>query len=170
MQEKEQVMYILNLLRDLIPAHADNVPPCLSSFMTLLLAHSLRGVFYPSNFVYPITARFLLQRPVLDPSDVPLLYGMLYSTSDDWRKERSWIVRFLADGVHSLDDWQVFKRRHTWELLASMFQGSQDHALRHGILEASPISHSFLCIYLDCHCISYLGMSPVIHRQQPPWC
>jgi len=102
----------------------------------LILLHALRGVFYPSNFIYPLTARFLLQRPELDTSDVPMLYSMLYNSSDDWKKERGWIIRFLSDGLTSTEDWRVFKRRHTWEILSSLFQSSEtDYVLRNGILE-----------------------------------
>jgi nucleolar pre-ribosomal-associated protein 1 len=46
---------------------------------------------------------------------------MLYSSSDDWKKERGWIIRFISDGMMSTDDWRVLKRRHTWELLAGLF-------------------------------------------------
>jgi nucleolar pre-ribosomal-associated protein 1 len=59
----------------------------------LIQTHVLRGVFYPLNFIYPRAARFLLQRPELDVTDVLMLYGMLYGSSDDWKKERGWIVR-----------------------------------------------------------------------------
>jgi len=60
----------------------------------------------------------------------------LYSSSDDWKKERGWIIRFLTDGMMSNEDWRVFKRRHTWDLLSSIFQSSEtDHALRNMILE-----------------------------------
>jgi nucleolar pre-ribosomal-associated protein 1 len=83
-----------------------------------------------------MTARFLLQRPELDTSDVPMLYNMLYSSSDDWKKERGWIIRFLSDGMMSSEDWRVLKRRHTWDLLASLFQSSEgDRTLRKGIFE-----------------------------------
>ena len=111
-------------------------PPRLPSYTTLILAHALRGVFYPSNFIYPLTARFLLQRPELDPHDVPMLYAMLYSNTDNWKKERKWMIRFLADGMVSSDDWRVLKRRHGWDLLASLFQciGS-DFGMRKGIFE-----------------------------------
>lgn len=136
-QEKPQVIYILNLLKDLLPpTEIDNPPPRLPSYTTLIMAYALRGVFYPSNFIYPLTARFLLQRPELDTSDVPMLFSMLYSNSDDWRKERHWIIRYLANGMASSEDWRVLKRRHTWDLLASLFQSAEANStLRKAIFE-----------------------------------
>ena len=86
--------------------------------------------------MYPITSRFLLQRSELDAGDVPLLYAMLYSNSDDWKKQRAWIIKFIADGLNSEQDWDVMKTRHTWDLLASIFQLSrQDVVMRQIILE-----------------------------------
>ncbi|KAG2153453.1 ribosome 60S biogenesis N-terminal-domain-containing protein [Suillus bovinus] len=136
MQEKQHALYIFNLLKNLIKPSSDGSPLRLPSFASLILSHALRGVFYPSNFIYPRTARFLLQRPELDVTDVPMLYGMLYGSSDDWKKERGWIVRFLSDGMMSTEDWKVLKRRHTWDLLSSLVQSSvRDHALRRAVLE-----------------------------------
>ncbi len=143
MQEKTSVLYILGLLRDAIPQpSAGESPKRLPTYSTLVLLHALRGVFYPSHFTYPLTARFLLQRPELDISDVPMLFGLLYSSSDNWKQERAWMIRLLSDGLVSTDDWKVFKRRHTWDLLASVFQASDDSALRKGILEVSPNNNS----------------------------
>ncbi|KAJ7670238.1 ribosome 60S biogenesis N-terminal-domain-containing protein [Mycena rosella] len=136
MQEQSHVVYVLNILRNMLPPPTEEPLKRLPSYTTLILLHALRGIFYPSNFIYPLTARFLLQRPTLDATDVPMLYGMLYSSSDDWKKERGWIIRFIADGMMATDDWRVLKRRHTWELLAGLFQSSeQDLALRNSVLE-----------------------------------
>ncbi|KAG1766782.1 ribosome 60S biogenesis N-terminal-domain-containing protein, partial [Suillus occidentalis] len=136
MQEKQHALYIFNLLKNLIKPPSEGPPLRLPSYASLILSHALRGVFYPSNFIYPRTARFLLQRPELDVTDVPMLYGMLYGSSDDWKKERGWIVRFLSDGMMSTEDWKVLKRRHTWDLLSSLMQSSvRDHALRRAVLE-----------------------------------
>ncbi|KIO12008.1 hypothetical protein M404DRAFT_994067 [Pisolithus tinctorius Marx 270] len=136
MQEKSQALYVLQLLRNVMNPTADNTPRRLPTYATLILLHALRGIFYPSNFIYPRTARFLLQRPELDVTDVPMLFNMLYSNSDDWKKERGWMIRMLADGMTSTEDWRVLKRRHTWDLLASLFQSYQkDKVLRAGILE-----------------------------------
>ncbi|KAF7433677.1 hypothetical protein PC9H_005640 [Pleurotus ostreatus] len=136
MQERPHVIYILNLLKDTLDAPSDLPAKRLPSYSTLILLHALRAIFYPSNFIYPLTSSFLLQRPELDTHDIPMLYGMLYSSSDAWKKERGWIIRFLSDGMISTNDWRVLKRRHTWDLLASLYQSSaDDRALRNGILE-----------------------------------
>lgn len=146
MQERPHVLHILGLLKDVLPSPSkQDMPPLrLPSYTTLILSHALRGIFYPSNFIYPMTARFLLQRPELDVSDVPMLYNMLYSSSGDWKKERGWIIRFLSDGMMSSEDWRVLKRRHTWDLLASLFQSTEhDRLLRKGIFEVRVLEALF---------------------------
>jgi nucleolar pre-ribosomal-associated protein 1 len=144
MQEKPHVTYILNLLKNALPSPLEEKPTRLPSYASLILLHALRAIFYPSNFIYPLTARFLLQRPELDTNDVPMLYAMLYSSSDDWKKERGWIMGFLADGMMSTDDWRVLQRRHTWDILSSLFQSSEkERALRNEILEVR-LSHVFV--------------------------
>ncbi|KAG2064662.1 hypothetical protein BDR04DRAFT_1162323 [Suillus decipiens] len=86
------------------------------------ISRSLWGIL-SSNFLYPCTACFL-QRPELVVTDVPMLYDMLHGSSDDWKRERGWIIRFLSGGMMSTEDWKVLKRRHTWELLSSLVQSS----------------------------------------------
>ena len=62
-----QALYILNILKDTtIQTNSDEPPHRHPSYTTLILMHALRGIFYPSNFIYLLTARFLLQRPELD--------------------------------------------------------------------------------------------------------
>lgn len=145
MVEKPHVEYILHLLKNLYDKAAteglqDPVfppePPRLPAYTTLHFCHSLRGIFYPSNFVYPLTARHLLQRPTFDPSDVPMLFGMFYSSStEQWKKERGWIVKFLSDGMQGGLEWRVLKRRFTWDLVASRFENEVDRITRKSILE-----------------------------------
>lgn len=126
------------MLRNLLPSSTDSTAPQrLPTFTALLLAHALHCIYYPSSFLYPLLSRFMLQRPELDKTDVPMLFSMLYSSSDDWKKERGWILRFLSDGMCSTQDWAILKRRHTWDLLASMFQASEDKSVRTSILDVS---------------------------------
>lgn len=129
-QEKDHLIMVLDLLRDALDAstaiQADSSPssvPFLPTITTLFIAHALRSVTTPSGFIYPVISHFLLQRPELDVSDVPLLYSLLYTASDRYKQERMWILRFLRDVARSggRSDWKIFKRRRTWELLASMY-------------------------------------------------
>lgn len=143
MQEKLHVMYILSLLKNTLPPPSNQPPPRLPALITLLLHNALRGILYPSSFLFPLTSQFLLQRSELDTHDVPMFYSMLYSNSDDWKRQRVWIIRSLVNGMVSTDDWATLKRRRTWEVLASLFEASQnDHTVRTCILEVSP-NHSF---------------------------
>ena len=46
------------------------------------------------------------------------------------------MIRFLTDGMVGSDDWRVLKRRHGWDLLASLFQcAGSDFGLRRGVFE-----------------------------------
>ncbi|CAE6426905.1 unnamed protein product [Rhizoctonia solani] len=81
-QERNQLIYTLDLLRNLIP-QPDTTPfqsIRLPTYTTLLLSHALRNIFSQATTLYPLISRFLLQRPELDPNDVPLLYSLLYSS------------------------------------------------------------------------------------------
>ncbi|CBQ73977.1 conserved hypothetical protein [Sporisorium reilianum SRZ2] len=130
-QEKEHLTMLLDLLRDALdttstvqdsPA-STAAAPYLPTTTTLFIAHALRAVTTPGTFMYPIISHFLLQRPALDITDVPLLYSLLYTASDKYRQERMWMLRFLRDVARSGggSDWKIFKRRRTWELLASLY-------------------------------------------------
>jgi nucleolar pre-ribosomal-associated protein 1 len=75
-------------------------------------------------------------------TDVPMLYSLLYSSEDgEWAKERTWMIRFLTEAMHDggAADWTILKRRHTWDLTASMWQATRldERQLRRGILEVS---------------------------------
>lgn len=112
--------------------------PRLPSLSALFVAHALRSLASPSSFLYPLSSRFLLQRPVLDIGDVPLLYSSLYSSSDNARRERGWLLRLLRDGTRSASDIRILKRRHVPSLLATLIHASNDAGFRRsalGVLE-----------------------------------
>ncbi|KAF8331396.1 ribosome 60S biogenesis N-terminal-domain-containing protein [Cantharellus anzutake] len=141
-RERDETIYVLNLLRNIIPPASPNAsPPRVTTYVTLIVAHALRSIYNPSHFIYPMVMRFLLQQPTLDDTSVPLLFRMLYSTNDSsgkqasWKLERGWIIRFIADGMISTQDWTVFSHRHQWDRLAGIFQTPEtDQATRRGIL------------------------------------
>ncbi|WVF66097.1 hypothetical protein IAT40_000836 [Kwoniella sp. CBS 6097] len=129
--ERNQLLYTLRLLRHAIPTASTRLP----TLTTLFFAHTLRSLANPSHFLYPLTSRFLLQRPIYDVTDTPMLYGMLYASGDEWKRERGWMVRFLNDGVKSEADWRVLRRRKVWSLLATLFSSSMDPVFRRAVLQ-----------------------------------
>ncbi|KAG9040570.1 hypothetical protein FS842_002985, partial [Serendipita sp. 407] len=146
--EKAQTFYIFKMLSRLHKATpANELPtenPRLSTYTTLFFAHAIRAVYTPASSLYPLVSRFLLQRPEFDLNDPPMLYSMLYSSlsSDfgkrggNWKRERVWMLRFLADGMVSSQDWKVLQRRHTWDLLATTYHThSNDGAIKQGVLK-----------------------------------
>ncbi|PVF98590.1 hypothetical protein CPB86DRAFT_851384, partial [Serendipita vermifera] len=150
-QEKAQTVYILEMISRLYVHSNDEesrvATPRLATYTTLLFCHAVRCVYSPTSMLYPIISQFLLQRPEYDPTDPPMLYSLLYSSltsskgkkEGSWRRERHWMLRFLADGMVSSKDWTVLQRRHTWDLLASVFETYQeDRFIRLGILKVSP--------------------------------
>ncbi|GJJ15662.1 hypothetical protein Clacol_009940 [Clathrus columnatus] len=140
MIESNQVLYVLNILKNSLQPNEQDVIFRLPNFITIFMAHALRSIFYPSSFLYSIMSRFLLQRPEFDITDVPLLYSLLYSTEDgEWIKHRTWMIRYLTQVMDDGDfaDWKILRRRHTWDLIASMWQASKpdERAFRRNILE-----------------------------------
>lgn len=87
--------------------------PSAPRFPTLIshfLVHAFRSLAQPANPLYADISRFLLQRPIFDAADVPMLFGMLYASGDSYKRDRSWIVRYIRDGTRceavSYDDSQ----------------------------------------------------------------
>lgn len=135
--EQLMLLHTLELVAHALPApEGEESQPRLAPLMTLFIAHALRAQAQPSNFLFPLSSRFLLQRPTLDVADVPLLYGMLYAAGDGARRERAWIVRLLRDGVRSNRDAAILSRRNTSSLLFSLFQSSLDAPFRRAVLSA----------------------------------
>ncbi|CDZ97889.1 Uncharacterized conserved protein [Phaffia rhodozyma] len=136
-QEQSQILYTLHILQhsSRAPELENRIPHRSPPLISLFFAHTLRSIGNPSSFLYPLASRFLLQRSQLDTKDVPLLYGMLYSGDEEWKQERTWILRFIRDGMRSAEDWRILQRRRTFSLLASLFQSTHDIPSRRTILE-----------------------------------
>ncbi|OCF45143.1 hypothetical protein I317_00945 [Kwoniella heveanensis CBS 569] len=167
--ERNQLLYTLRLLRHAIPTASTRLP----TLTTLFFAHALRALANPSNFLYPLTSRFLLQRPVYDVTDTPMLYGMLYASGDEWRRERGWMVRFLRDGIKSEADWRVLRRRKVWSLLASLFSSSMDPVFRRSVLQTmenmTTVPAAARTLVLRDALILWLNMQWTKIGTQQPW-
>jgi len=91
----------ITLLLDVFRAGLDPEDPLarLPVPVTLFVAHALAILLRPEHSLYPLVNRFLLQRPAMDVTDMPMFYGLFYSPEPDFRSERSWMLRLLASGL-----------------------------------------------------------------------
>jgi hypothetical protein len=53
-----------------------------------------------------------------------MLYELLYSSDDDHRLKRQWILRILAAGASAEGDYKLYQRRHVLEICMTHFASS----------------------------------------------
>jgi hypothetical protein len=97
LREKTQLLLLLDNLRNNITDRDE--PQRVPTPITLFLAQSIHILTKPEHLLYPTVNACLLQRPIMDLDDIPMFYNLFNSTSDDGRKERTWIMRLLAASV-----------------------------------------------------------------------
>ncbi|TIB90209.1 hypothetical protein E3Q19_02816 [Wallemia mellicola] len=134
--EKQELEYLLQNFRNTIPPHEmhEEVPRS-STLITVFVAHATRAIVNPTTHAYPLIMRFLLQRPYMDVKNVPLFFDLLLSYNEDRKWERGWILRFVRDAVKSSDDWRMMKRRHNWDVLATLYESSNDDSSIRTLIE-----------------------------------
>ena len=140
-RERDEISYILDHIRNtILPSTSleESLPPLLALF----LAQSIGCLGRPEDFTYPLIWRSFLSRPLIDTTDIPLFYNLFYSSSDESRKERLWLLKFLTHGTHTSKDWRIIRRRQAIELSMSLWNSGaieQDPETRLAILKV--LSH-----------------------------
>jgi hypothetical protein len=120
-RERNQVLLLLNMLKNAIVSSKDDSHPIVPSLITMFVAHSISILIKPESYLYPLVNKFTLQRPVIDLEDVPMFYELFYSANEENRMERMWMLKLLLHGLHSGKDYLIFKRRHVIEILFGYF-------------------------------------------------
>ncbi|XP_071113634.1 nucleolar pre-ribosomal-associated protein 1-like [Haliotis cracherodii] len=119
--ERLQVTYLLDTLRNSVQEPNQR----LSCLISLFLARVSRLMLHPDEHMYRQMNNFLLLKPSLDTVNVPEFYKLFNSADQQHRKERTWIVSLLADGLREMSDYKTMERRFTFKLL----QGFCDSAM-----------------------------------------
>lgn len=153
-REKDEITLILSHARNCVYSQQGEAIPAI---IALFLANCMYLLGTPESTMYPSFSRFLLQRSLLDQRDVPMFYNLFYTTSEEPLEDQRWLLKFLADGlvrsqvsptlstplrplvdVNGFQDWKIFRRRQTYELLASLMQSNkQDTVTRKLVLQVS---------------------------------
>ncbi|KAG0336694.1 hypothetical protein BG000_006256 [Podila horticola] len=129
MREKNQVMLLLDTLKNSIVDREDNAAPRIPTVITTFVAHALSTLLRPDHFMYPHVNKFCLQRPTIDMEDIPMFYSLFNSSSEQHRKERVWMLRLLAASLKTSEDYKLFKRRHVVDLLVAFFNSQLSEPL-----------------------------------------
>ncbi|CAG8441879.1 9449_t:CDS:10 [Acaulospora morrowiae] len=124
-REKKQILLLLNSLKNSIIGRDDGKPlQRLPTIFTVFFAHALNIFTNPAHFMYPLINKFLLQRPLIDLEDIPMFYSLFHSSSDNYQKERVWILRLLSAGLKTAEDYRMYMRRHVWDMISSHYCSS----------------------------------------------
>ncbi|GES88332.1 ribosome 60S biogenesis N-terminal-domain-containing protein [Rhizophagus clarus] len=132
-REKNQILLLLNLLKNSITIRDDNIQR-IPTIITIFVAHSLNIFMNPGHFMYPLINKFLLQRPFLDLKDIPMFYSLFHSSTNNYQKEKVWILRLLSAGLKTYDDYKVFNRRYIWNTITCYYTSPLADNITHKLI------------------------------------
>lgn len=116
-KQKPQYSWILKVLKNGITQLYQRIPTVITYFLVKVISI----LFNPEHYMFISINQFFLQRPILDLDDIPMFYSLFNSSSDEYKKERLWILNIMYLGIQTEEDVKLFKRRHVFELLLSFF-------------------------------------------------
>lgn len=113
-----QVHMLLESFRNAVQTPLEGVP----SVVTVFLNDALSIVCRPAHAMYPHVNHFLLARPAIDLTDVPMFYSLFNSRAPlTYKQERSWFLHTLRRGVRDDADVVLLVRRHVLSIFLSFF-------------------------------------------------
>ncbi|XP_076077212.1 nucleolar pre-ribosomal-associated protein 1-like [Mytilus galloprovincialis] len=128
--EKDQILYVMVLLRNSI--EKPNVKlPCI---ITVFLTKAVRLMLKAEQHMYQMINSFLYLKPTLDIYNVPEFYKLFNSSTLEYKEERGWILSLLLDGLRETADYRVFEKRYTFKLLLSFFDTAISDSSSQGLV------------------------------------
>ena len=112
----QEIGNILRCLKYAITEKEQQLPGIICTFVSEGLHIAQR----PNHCVYPLLNKFLLSRPCLDISDIPMYYVLFNSGTPSYRMERMWILRTIGNGGRSELDLSLLSRRHVYASLLAL--------------------------------------------------
>ncbi|KAG4302823.1 hypothetical protein PCK1_000983 [Pneumocystis canis] len=120
--EKSQVMMFFHVLKSSLSLNDIETAP-IPYVVSLFMALSIQIITTPSHFLFDEVCRFYLQRPRFDFHDIPMFYS-LWNATRDYYKQNNWLISLLSSGLRSLMDYELYKKRHIFELLCCLFSSN----------------------------------------------
>ena len=127
-KERNSVTLLLDIFRNGIDPKGERFLQ-IPSIMTQFVAKGLMNLCKPESHFYPLVNRFCLQRDSFDMEDVPMFYEQFYSSNEESRKERNWLLKLLLHGMNSRNDFRIFRRRHAIDILIGYYSSENADTL-----------------------------------------
>ncbi|KAI8508316.1 nucleolar pre-ribosomal-associated protein 1 [Branchiostoma belcheri] len=124
--EKRQLLYLLQCLQNGIHRPNLQVP----NIVTLFLARTSQLLLQPEEHMYPLVCRYLLVRPDLDLKAIPEFHILFFSTSMEFKTERSWILTLLVDGLRDRQDFLLYQSKSVFSIALTFYESplSDEHS------------------------------------------
>ncbi|KAI8520834.1 nucleolar pre-ribosomal-associated protein 1 [Branchiostoma belcheri] len=124
--EKRQFLYLLQCLQNGIHRPNLQVP----NILTLFLARTSQLLLQPEEHMYPLVCRYLLVRPDLDLKAIPEFHILFFSTSMEFKTERSWILTLLVDGLRDRQDFLLYQNKSVFSIALTFYESplSDEHS------------------------------------------
>ncbi|XP_052734716.1 uncharacterized protein LOC108318920 isoform X3 [Vigna angularis] len=119
-QKRKDVMglrLLLNSVQNSIDEPWQRIP----SVISLFAAEASCVLLDPANDHYAAISTFLIHSSKLNMRVIPMFDNFLWSTSVNFKAERSWILRLLCAGLNSDDDAMIYIRNSILETLMSFY-------------------------------------------------
>jgi hypothetical protein len=117
LRERNQLLLLMQTFGNAIVDRKERIP----TVVALFVAQSLPVMLKPDHPLYPPLNRFLLARPWMDLTDIPMFYNLQYSGTEDLVRERHWMLRLCSHGLRTSQDYRLYQRRHVAEILLSFY-------------------------------------------------
>eukprot|EP00941_MAST-03F_sp_MAST-3F-sp1_P002770 g2770.t1 len=111
-RERPQMKVLMQAFKGGIPAPFARLPAVMCAFV----AEASRVLLQPGHFMYTNLNSFLLARPELDCTDVPMFY-QTFNSGKTAEKEKKWILRLISRGIHTFLDVDLLSRRHVFPVI-----------------------------------------------------
>lgn len=117
---KDQLIFFFNLLKNSISENSQILP----AIVLNILIEILNYLLMPSHSLYPVFNSFLLSKPLLDFTDLPLFYDLFNSTNEHYKSNRNWILNGILSGMQTNKDFKITSRRHIFPVMFCYFESS----------------------------------------------
>ncbi|XP_033629244.1 nucleolar pre-ribosomal-associated protein 1-like isoform X2 [Asterias rubens] len=129
---RREVYYLMHCLKNSITEPNMRVPCVLGVFV----ARAALLMLTPEHFLYPVILQYLLIKPQLQITSVPLFSRLVYSSSFKHGEECSWMVSLLTDGLQDSVDVTFYQRNSVFTTLMAFYQSKlATKQIKDGILQ-----------------------------------